>query len=690
MLDPPGRSPPHALHGRTKAPKARARSADAAGRGGGLTALLPPRVGARASAEGAPPPPPSAEASRAAEAASLRLELSATRVHIRALEGRLSAAPAAAPAPAAPASPRGVGLLLLSALIWLLLGRVAPFHRAGPAAPPTATHIRGGSGGFAPSLARCTRAQAEGAGAAFSWELRREPTTLTAAAPPRRRAGEVFPKHWEKEPDLYPPAPGAATPLPPDARGPTDVLSCADPGGCLEYALALPGCNLSAIAPLAARRCLAGRHVMFVGDSVTRYQFLGFAQMLEHAAHVAWDPPSEHDNRFGTWENFFRATTERLGPHGACDCFRPLNNEPQALLNEPDGHEVWGVLGNRYYRHPAARLEATFIEALGEHPNTVWHEPRTLGVDCEKSPWGLEQTAGEACPAAPLCAPGACRNPHHVEAWDVGLRRLIARTRPDVIVINSGLWGVQWRGPASAKRAGTHLELLMAALDWAAAPAGGGVRTIVWKTTTAQLDGVGGAFDFRPLATQAEVDVVAAFRARGWPVLDTHALSAPLKALAMASEEDRARIFFHRDAVHFARSIYRAFNELLLALLCEEGAAAAPSPSPAPSAAPAHFPRSCAPSSESGPFEGFDLSGTRADKFMDAGLSGVSLDACCEACVAEPQCKGYVWGDPKVNAAGENCWPLKWVTRKRAVNGRTAGYFAIGQEEPDWSMAKPI
>ena len=70
-------------------------------------------------------------------------------------------------------------------------------------------------------------------------------------------------------------------------------------------------------------------------------------------------------------------------------------------------------------------------------------------------------------------------------------------------------------------------------------------------------------------------------------------------------------------------------------------------------------------------------------------MSRVSLDACCGACVAEPQCKGYVWGDPKVNA-GENCWLLKLVTRKRAVNGRTAGYFAIGQEEPDWTLAKPI
>jgi hypothetical protein len=264
--------------------------------------------------------------------------------------------------------------------------------------------MRGGSGGsgaaFAPPLARCTRMQAEGAGAAFSWELRREPTTLTVTTPSRRLG-----VNWIEDADYYPPAPGAAVPLPPDARGSTDVLSCSDPGGCLEYALALPGCNVSAITPLAARRCLAGRHVMFVGDSVTRYQFLGFAQMLEHAAHVAWDPPSEHDNRFGTWENFFRATTERLGPHGACDCFRPGNDEPQALLSEPDGNEVWGVLGNRYYRHPAARLEATFIEALGGHPNTVWHEPRAFGVDCEKSPWGLEQTAGEVCPAAPLCAP---------------------------------------------------------------------------------------------------------------------------------------------------------------------------------------------------------------------------------------------------------------------------------------------
>ena len=629
-------------------------------------------------------------------AVALRGELAATRNLILALEERLARGAAAARgdpiASASPALPTNLWLLLLTGFLVVLVGRSAPAPRVGAAAGGRASAPAGGvrGGRHEGGGARCARAQAEAAGASFSWSLRREPSTLTAAAPGgRRRRGEVA---WEPiDRDDTPPAGDAAPLLGNITLGSTDVLGCRDVRGCLEYALELPGCNLSAISPAAARTCLAGRHVMFVGDSVTRYQFLNFAQMLEHGAHVAWDPPTEHDNHFGTWENFFAATTERLGPHGVCDCFRPGNSEKQAVVNAPDGNEVWGVLGTRYYRHPAARLEATFVEALGRHPNTVWHEPRALGVDCHKSPWGLDHTDGQVCPAKPLCAPGYCRAPfHHVERWDVGLRKLIARTQPDALVINSGLWGVQWREPASSRVRGTHLERLLSALDWAAAPAprGGGVRTIVWKTTTAQLDGVPGAFDFRPLATQGEELVVAAFRARGWPVLDTHALSLPLKALALADADSRRRIYFKDDAVHFSRPIYRAFNELLLAMLCEGSGAGDTPPTPSPPSPPpsARPPRTCASSAATGPFPDTDLDGARTDKQRLEGLKGVSVGECCQACVDDAQCNGYVWKEAGAPTE-ENCWTLKNVFAVKKTPQRTAGVFGdLLPQEPDWTL----
>jgi hypothetical protein len=64
--------------------------------------------------------------------------------------------------------------------------------------------------------------------------------------------------------------------------------------------------------------------------------------MLEHAAHVAWDPPLEHESQ---------ATME---PHGACDCFRRATTSRRRCATRPPATRWWGVLGNRYHT-PAAR-----------------------------------------------------------------------------------------------------------------------------------------------------------------------------------------------------------------------------------------------------------------------------------------------------------------------------------------------
>jgi hypothetical protein len=311
--------------------------------------------------------------------------------------------------------------------------------------------------------------------------------------------------------------------------------------------------------------CLAGQHILFVGDSVTRYQFLALAQAVETGLHLAWDPITEHDDKFGTWANFFAATTERLGGHGVCDCYRPPNDAPQEALGD-GGLRAWAVLGSRYYRNPGARLELTFLEALGgSPPASVWHEPRSFGVDCQKSELGIGALGGAAgaCAKELLCKPGFCSSPpDHVQPVWTAIRDMVARTQPAVIVLNSGLWGVQW-----SEAQGGNVELLMGALDWAVAS--GGVRTVVWKTTTAQMTGMGGSFDAAPLATQREELVVAAFRGRGWPVLQAANATGPLAAASALSEEVRAQVFV--DAVHFTRSVYRGLNELLVSMLCPVG-----------------------------------------------------------------------------------------------------------------------
>ena len=345
----------------------------------------------------------------------------------------------------------------------------------------------------------------------------------------------------------------------------------------LEYVPHLgSGCSPRAMTPLRMRACLRGRPVLFVGDSVTRYQYLGLVQALDTGLHIPWVPASEHDNLFGTWHSFFATTNERLSGHGACDCWRPPNEAPQEVCSE--GLCAWAVSGSRYYVWPEQGLDVSFLETLGgsrSPPAAVWHEPATyFGLHCGNgSSSGEGEAAGAAAAAPPppclppsappLCAPGWCSAPpDHVQPIWSALRAMVARTHPAILLLNSGLWGVQWSGEP-----GGNVAALMSALDWAAGP--GGVQKVLWKTTTHQLTGEGEAFDDRPLRTQAEGLVVAAFQARGWGVLQAGAATEQLAEAALVDRGVRERVFV--DAVHYTRSIYRGLNELFVSMVCEGG-----------------------------------------------------------------------------------------------------------------------
>lgn len=79
----------------------------------------------------------------------------------------------------------------------------------------------------------------------------------------------------------------------------------------------------------AARKCLAGRPVYFVGDSTMRYQYMSLAYFLEWGrwpdrctrAHGERHPESVvRRNDFGNWSSFFAATERLYRGHMLCDC----------------------------------------------------------------------------------------------------------------------------------------------------------------------------------------------------------------------------------------------------------------------------------------------------------------------------------------------------------------------------------
>ncbi len=85
-----------------------------------------------------------------------------------------------------------------------------------------------------------------------------------------------------------------------------------------------------------ARRCLANRHVVFVGDSVTRYQYLSFAHFLSKKQYMwRYGQGPEHclalEGEWNSWSTFYREGNARIAnatdgiAEEICDCYRADN-----------------------------------------------------------------------------------------------------------------------------------------------------------------------------------------------------------------------------------------------------------------------------------------------------------------------------------------------------------------------------
>lgn len=117
-----------------------------------------------------------------------------------------------------------------------------------------------------------------------------------------------------------------------------------------------------------------GLRMAFMGDSVTRYQYVSLAFFL-HTGH--WYPPKKIDphivneHTYGTYQAFFEGSTTTLRPYERCDCYRPEGE----MLEFIDT-----VTENRYYWEPTRDNVLVYINAYGHvsHPHGRYHPEDAL------------------------------------------------------------------------------------------------------------------------------------------------------------------------------------------------------------------------------------------------------------------------------------------------------------------------
>ena len=325
-------------------------------------------------------------------------------------------------------------------------------------------------------------------------------------------------------------------------RNPAGRSSGSYPLVCIEDGSQPPAADeqLAGIPP--------GEHIVMLGDSTMRYQYLNLAFLLKEGRkpageeqrleyEVGWRCPGDDCSNLkggdDAFKAFFSGTMALVGDE--CDCWR-------------DTHTFPNVIENRYYSHPAG-VHLSSIQLLGRRNLTGdW-----LPGDDE----GLRGLQSEYAPR-----------------WSFGivdsLERVVSLLKPTVVVINMGLH-------LTADRPTLDEDEWTALAGWAARSPS--VR-LVWKTTNCKAGGPAPLAnapegDVRPPMSFARSEAEAALAAaHGLEVFNAHHVTVKLEEhnwMPMTSWRykhlDRFREFSTQTNPHLASGGNDLLNAAMLSQL---------------------------------------------------------------------------------------------------------------------------
>ena len=118
----------------------------------------------------------------------------------------------------------------------------------------------------------------------------------------------------------------------------------------------------SAFAHNIASQKLANKHLVMMGDSLMRYQYMSLVYALKFEKLVK-DKGTEDfciESTWDSWIRYYNTTNSILQPQEQCDCFRPQHFDYNKLFE------------NRYYTDDAKKLKITYIWYTGGHVQGHW------------------------------------------------------------------------------------------------------------------------------------------------------------------------------------------------------------------------------------------------------------------------------------------------------------------------------
>jgi hypothetical protein len=150
---------------------------------------------------------------------------------------------------------------------------------------------------------------------------------------------------------------------------------------------------------------LKDKHLVIVGDSLSRYAYLQLVYFLETGNFTSAEAPSQTwEKGYTSWNHFYevhsnraiyfqaqhiaqhsslttylllsrlQVTNKRLNGHETCDCYRaeapkqaPLGKQKQGKVVKPIIIKQPPMIENRYYYNPDTQVRITYIQWFGRY-----------------------------------------------------------------------------------------------------------------------------------------------------------------------------------------------------------------------------------------------------------------------------------------------------------------------------------
>jgi hypothetical protein len=216
--------------------------------------------------------------------------------------------------------------------------------------------------------------------------------------------------------------------------------------------------------------------MLFMGDSLTRFQYISLVYFLHHGRWIDTPATIPHLVRpldylvagefHSQWTPWYQASMDLLAPYENCDCYREPTSTDAKLQY---------ICENRYYHDPVRNNTVTYLQAFGKvHPiRGHWRAEQAIPQLVE-----YHQTMNQSA-LGDTVGPMLRRVPYRWEGtWMDAIRGHVADLAPAVLIMNAGRW------PHSFFDA-SFRDAIVAALQNVSSV----IPRVIWKTTTADRGG---------------------------------------------------------------------------------------------------------------------------------------------------------------------------------------------------------